>query len=307
MIDFTINQYIVFLHAFLNQGYSFHPFGEFIEKPNIKMIILRHDVDRLPANSLIFAQIENELGIKGTYFFRKVLDSFDEKKIKEIYSMGHEIGYHYEDVNLAAGDRRLKERDGPWKNDSRFMEEEIMKIAIESFEEKLTKLRELVPVKTICMHGSPISRWDSRVLWRYYNYAEFGIIAEPYFDISFDKTLYLTDTGRRWDSGPYSIRDNAQGSGFRAQKQNPFGDWKRKPQPGSLMNMTPDSNDFQKNYKFKSTSAIIHAAEEGRLPDKIMMTFHPQRWTDDPGQWVKELVWQNVKNAVKYYLVKVRK
>jgi len=56
--------------------------------------------------------------------------------------------------------------------------------------------------------------------------------------------------------------------------------------------------------KFHSTSDIINAAENGQLPDKIMMTFHPQRWTDKPLPWVKELVWQNIKNIGKYFLVR---
>ena len=31
----------------------------------------------------------------------------------------------------------------------------------------------------------------------------------------------------------------------------------------------------------------------------MMITVHPQRWHDRPLPWVKKLVWQNVKNAVK--------
>ena len=58
--------------------------------------------------------------------------------------------------------------------------------------------------------------------------------------------------------------------------------------------------------KFHKTSDIITAAEQNQLPDKIMMTFHPQRWTDKPVLWVRELVWQNVKNGVKWFLVKMR-
>jgi len=41
------------------------------------------------------------------------------------------------------------------------------------------------------------------------------------------------------------------------------------------------------------------AAEEGKLREKIMMTFHPQRWTDKPVPWMKELVLQNTKNVAK--------
>jgi hypothetical protein len=58
---------------------------------------------------------------------------------------------------------------------------------------------------------------------------------------------------------------------------------------------------------FRSTFDIIQAAEKGQLPDKIMITTHPERWTDRPLPWVKELVWQNVKNVVKFFLIKVTK
>jgi hypothetical protein len=58
--------------------------------------------------------------------------------------------------------------------------------------------------------------------------------------------------------------------------------------------------------QFHSTFEIIQAANEGRLPDKIMMTFHPQRWTDKPLPWVKELVWQNIKNVGKYFLIRLK-
>jgi hypothetical protein len=35
------------------------------------------------------------------------------------------------------------------------------------------------------------------------------------------------------------------------------------------------------------------------------MTVHPQRWTDDPVAWVKELVFQNVKNIMKRWMIKM--
>lgn len=58
------------------------------------------------------------------------------------------------------------------------------------------------------------------------------------------------------------------------------------------------------NLGFHSTKDIIAAAEQGKLPDKIMITIHPQRWHSRSLPWVKELVGQNVKNAVKYFIVK---
>jgi hypothetical protein len=43
--------------------------------------------------------------------------------------------------------------------------------------------------------------------------------------------------------------------------------------------------------------------KEGRLPNKIMITFHPQRWTDNSVRWIKELLMQSVKNMVKRIIV----
>jgi hypothetical protein len=54
---------------------------------------------------------------------------------------------------------------------------------------------------------------------------------------------------------------------------------------------------------FHSTFDIIKAVEEGKFPEKVMMTFHPQRWTDSWVLWMKELVLQNMKNKVKRWLV----
>ena len=58
--------------------------------------------------------------------------------------------------------------------------------------------------------------------------------------------------------------------------------------------------------RFRHTWDIIAAAERGLLPDKIMLNTHPQRWDDRFGPWVKELVWQNVKNVIKRLMLKLR-
>lgn len=53
----------------------------------------------------------------------------------------------------------------------------------------------------------PYEPYDSRLIWRYYDYGAAGIDVEPYFDISLERSLYLTDTGRRWNGSSVSIRD----------------------------------------------------------------------------------------------------
>ena len=96
-------------------------------------------------------------------------------------------------------------------------------------------------------------------------------MCEPYLDVDFDEVFYLTDTGKQWDGWKVSVRDKMP-----QQKE-----WVRQ------------------GLVFHATWDIIRAVERGDLPDRIMITVHPQRWTDNPFQWTKELISQNVKNVIK--------
>ena len=62
------------------------------------------------------------------------------------------------------------------------------------FRFNLDKFRSLVDVNTICMHGSPRSKYDNKALWEKYDYNSLEIIGEPYYDVDFDMVFYLTDT-----------------------------------------------------------------------------------------------------------------
>ena len=253
--DFTLVSYRKLLTALCESDFNIMTLEAFVQGTGEfgKVAILRHDVDTRPQNALAFARLQSEMGVKGTYYFRIVKQSFDSDIIKEIAGLGHEIGYHYEDFTLARGDH-VK--------------------AFSLFEKNLALFRDHYPIKTICMHGSPLSNWDNRDLWRQFNYKQFGIIAEPYFDIDFSETRYLTDTGRRWNGAAMSVRDKVVG---RAESD------------------------------FKNTSEIIKAIRQGTLPDKLMINIHPQRWTDNPGQWLGEFVFQNIKNIIKRIIVRKRK
>ena len=268
-MDFTFKFFNQLILSLKKKSYNFLTFKEFITVPAERSVILRHDVDRLPLNALKIAELEERSGVKGSYYFRSVKESFDEKIIKQIAGMGHEVGYHYENLATIGKKMKLRIQDTGDRGPHR----ELYELAIEDFEENLKKFREIVPVKTICMHGSPTSKFDSRDLWKKYNYRDYGIIGEPYFDIDFSKVLYLTDTGRRWDGERYNIRD-------RVIKKS-------------------EENKLSSNIKLHSTFDIIDALEKNLLPDQIMINTHPQRWTDDMFPWVKELVWQSFKNQIK--------
>ena len=101
-MDFTLTTYRQLLTTLRESGYTFQPFREYLQHPAQKTVILRHDVDKLPENALSMAQLEHSLGIQSTYFFRIIPEVFQPGIIQQIESLGHEVGYHYEDLRLAA-------------------------------------------------------------------------------------------------------------------------------------------------------------------------------------------------------------
>lgn len=236
-MDFTIQKYKQLLSALGKRSY-----------------ILRHDVDKLPGNSLRTAKIEAEFGIKGIYYFR--VCTRNESIIKEIASLGHEIGYHYENLTTCDGD---------------------VDAAFEDFKKELVAFRQIVPIKSICMHGSPRSPFDSKDIWKKHDYHQLGIESEPYLDTDFSRTFYLTDTGRRWDGYKVSVRDKI-----------------------------PEFQDqwTEAGLTFHSTDDVVEGLQSGKIPDNIMITVHPQRWNPAGFAWLKELVMQKAKNVIKRMIIR---
>ncbi|CEG13790.1 Polysaccharide deacetylase (fragment) [groundwater metagenome] len=185
MLDFTIEKYGKLCSA-IKGNYETLTFNEYLNSMNSKskFIILRHDVDRMPENALKTAEVEHEFNLKSTYYFRTNKSVFRKEIIEEIASLGHEIGYHYECMDKAGGDPEE---------------------AIIIFEDELKKFREIYDVKTICMHGNPLTKHDNRDLWNKYDYRKFGIIGEAYLSMKED-VAYFSDTGRTWGK-EYKIKD----------------------------------------------------------------------------------------------------
>jgi hypothetical protein len=252
-----------------------------------RLLILRHDVDLKPQNSLATAKIEHELDIKGSYYFRMVPESYNVDIIKEIASLGHEIGYHYETMDTAGRMHNPQPAtrnsevpsinqspDDNWVNHS--INKSLIDAAYQQFCENLQTLRQVADIKAICMHGSPRSKYDNKDIWTKYNYRKLGIIGEPYFDIDFDDFFYLTDTGRRWDGWRVSVRDKV------SQQER----W------------------IAADLVFKKTKDIVEGANQNRLPERIMITVHPQRWNNSMLEWIKEFILQNLKNIVKRIMIR---
>lgn len=256
-MDFTLNKYSELLSFLKSYDYEIIPYVDYLQrKPDGRFVIMRHDVDLKPQNSFAIAKIEAKYGARSSYYFRAVPKSWDEVIIHKIAQMGHEIGYHYESLTTCNGD---------------------VDKAYDDFVKNLKKLCKIVPVNTICMHGSPRSPYDSKDIWRKFDYEELGIKGEPYLSTDFSEVFYLTDTGRRWDGYKVSVRD----------KIEKYQDcWNRQ------------------GLVFHTTDDIIRSIRDNHFPDRAMITTHPQRWNNFGMRWLEEVIMQNLKNVVKAAIVR---
>jgi len=221
--DFTLEKYEELCTTLLNNGYRTITVCDYInELPHKGFCILRHDVDRRPQNALRMAELENGLGITSTYYFRYPY-TFRPEVVSKIAGMGHEIGYHYETLAKASGDYGR---------------------AIRMFEHELEEMRKTADVRTICMHGRPLSKHDNRDLWKVEDFRRFGLVAEAYLSIK--NVRYFSDTGRSWN-GKNNMRD------FLCGQTN-----------GSVsVDKTDEFIEYIKRQK----------------PDRLYIVAHPERWS----------------------------
>ena len=257
-MDFTIKKYKELISALKDAGYEFVTYAEYCEGLRTdKFIVIRHDVDRSVERARRLAEVELEVGVKASYYFRDKFINENSDDIRYIESLGHEVGYHYEDLVMEKGDVD--------KAYARFMR-------------NIEKMRQVADVRTITMHGAPTSRFDSKDMWRVYDYKKLGLIGEPQIDVDWNEMFYLTDTGRSWNG--VSRRDKVVE--FKLI-------WEAK------------------GWIYEKADDVIRALKEGSFPNRVMMTTHPQRWADNMCEWIKEFVMQGIKNLVKkFFLLRSR-
>ncbi len=291
-MDFTLRKYRKLLSALKGCSLPFIGFGDLQEGGYRSFVVLRHDVDRKPENALDMARAEAGEGIRASYHFRAPGGPLPYDAISAIAGLGHEIAYHYEDLSAVAGRRAA----GKGVADPSMVE-----AAVSRFRSNLADLRGIAPVRVISMHGSPLSAIDNRLLWKYFDYHTEGIVCEPYFDVDVSAVLYLTDTGRSWNSDRSVMRDRGLTAGERTDTGN-FDDWKVRPVRGSLMDMTAEGLQFREKFRIRGTDEMIEMALSRLLPSGVIINTHPQRWSDDILKWFSELILQNLKNPVKAFV-----
>jgi hypothetical protein len=134
---------------------------------------------------------------------------------------------------------------------------------------------QIMGVKTISMHGSPLSKYDNRDLWKRYDFKEFGIVGEAYLSISSKAVNYFSDTGRSWN-------------------------WKNK-----MRDFMVDNNNDKDLIGVNTTDELINLIKSGRV-ESLYILAHPERWASNKSEWAFNYIKDFVFNAGKKVLVMVR-
>ncbi len=101
-MDFTLSRYKDLCATLLDSGYVPLTVYSYLKRQNNnnKLAVLRHDIDRKAMNALKMAELEHEVGLTATYYFRFPY-TFNPDIIRKIRGLGQEVGYHYEVLSKA--------------------------------------------------------------------------------------------------------------------------------------------------------------------------------------------------------------
>lgn len=144
------SEYRSFLESARDHGYSLVPLEEWVRGESgangERVMIMRHDVDQHPRSALTMAEIESDLGIRSSWYFR--WRTAHPTVISSLKERGFEVGLHYETLTRRTLDGAAADPES---------EQAIAEGRSELREEIAAFERIFGPIRSVVPHG------DSRV------------------------------------------------------------------------------------------------------------------------------------------------
>lgn len=185
-MEFTMNAYVQLLELLKNKGYHFCFYEECDNYE--KTVILRHDIDFTIDKALEMAKIEKQLGVKSTYFvllttdFYNIFSKQSYEKLKEILSLGHDIGLHFDERRYDL--KTMKDMEQHLEMESKIIE-------------KLLNNK----VKAVSMHRPSKLLLEKDIQFNHY----INSYSSKYF-----KTMkYISDSRMNWREDPIQVIESA--------------------------------------------------------------------------------------------------
>jgi SAM-dependent methyltransferase len=138
-------EYRSFLSTALDEGYDVVALEDWVRgdfSPSTRTLVLRHDVDQHPRSALRMLAVEEELGVRATWYFR--WRTAHPSVVERVRATGAGVGLHYETLT-----RLALERDLPAGQAPRLIPEarRCLRAEIAAFEARFG------PIRSVCPHG----------------------------------------------------------------------------------------------------------------------------------------------------------
>ena len=179
-VEFTYSGYRNLLALLRGNGYAFADYQNWTEKE--QCVILRHDIDNSLPDAARLGRLEADEGVRSTWFvllrtdFYNPASAASSRLIRELHSMGHEIGLHFDEVAYASAPEC--QPGGGVTVDNILREARILS-DICGF-----------PIRAVSMHRPSRRTLDA-------NYDIPGMV-NSYGKTFFQDFKYLSDSRRRW-------------------------------------------------------------------------------------------------------------
>ena len=141
-------------------------------------LILRLDVDYRERHAVYMARIADRYDLRGSFYFRRGTNGFNLEAIRAVAALDHEVGYHFETLDICRGD---------------FDQAEALLL------DHLDELRaEGLTIRTVAAHGStPTAPTYRRNLDLFVKrpdlFERADLLGETTLSIDFAKVTYLSD------------------------------------------------------------------------------------------------------------------
>ncbi len=184
------SEYRTLLRQALAEGYEVVALKQWLaDDRGDRVLIVRHDVDQCPSSALRMLEVERELGVRSTWYFRWRTARL--RVVRAVLEAGGGVGLHYETLSrIVIGERAAGRQSAP---------EELIEQARRALRRELIAFSVLFgPSRSACAHGDTrVPGVNNAVLLRDCELHEYGIEFDANASMrSHDLAVWLTDRSR---------------------------------------------------------------------------------------------------------------
>lgn len=151
--------------------------------PPTPAVLLRFDIDYREPHALQLARVAARWGLHGSFYFRHHRDGFALDTMRAVACLGHEVGYHFETLDLCRGDFEQAEA---------LFISHIADLRAAGFEIRTAAAHGALPTAPTYQNNLDLLARKPELL------EQVGLLGETTLSIDFGHVVYISDALWRW-------------------------------------------------------------------------------------------------------------